>query len=180
MKWFARFLWYLRMCSMCCSVMLLIQYSGSLSASVGSSDSKSTKLSMAHSTGASLAEQENKIIYLTQKEYDGLVKRIDQLETAQSFNQKIINHLIQRMNHLEQIYISTHRHDRSQAQPSQLTQHRQNDSSNAVNSVHNSTNSVHSMNTMNAGNARGSNVVSNTSNPSSNNIPKLGESVLAR
>ena len=64
---------------------------------------------MAHPTvptSPSNAERENKIIYLTKKQYDALVKRIDQLETAQTFNQQIINHLTYRMNHLEQLYVN--------------------------------------------------------------------------
>ena len=49
------------------------------------------------------------MIFISQQEYDSMLNRIEQLQTAQDYNQKIIDRLMQRMQQLEQIYFAQQR-----------------------------------------------------------------------
>lgn len=46
------------------------------------------------------------MIFISQQEYESMLNRIEQLQTAQDYNQKIIDRLMQRMQQLEQIYFA--------------------------------------------------------------------------
>ena len=56
------------------------------------------------------------IIFISQQEYESMLNRIEQLQTAQDYNQKIIDRLMQRMQQLEQIYFAQQQHQQQQQQ----------------------------------------------------------------
>lgn len=55
------------------------------------------------------------IIFISQQEYESMLNRIEQLQTAQDYNQKIIDRLMQRMQQLEQIYFAQQQQNRNKS-----------------------------------------------------------------
>jgi len=60
-----------------------------------------------------MQNEDGDMIFISQQQYDNILHRIEQLQTAQDYNQQIIDRLIEKLQSLEQTYLATTRHQNS-------------------------------------------------------------------